>query len=156
MKKKIINRGLLGFPLGIAIGYIVSILVSLCAGDGMFHFAKPELVEKVGSELNAVILQTVLSGILGAGFAMSSVIWEIETWSLAKQTGIYFAVICLVMFPISYVAKWMPNTVGGVISYIAIFLGIFIVTWLIQYLIWKSKIKKINEKVKDVEKLSTE
>ena len=67
MKKKIINRGLLGFPLGIAIGYIVSILVSLCAGDGMFHFAKPELVEKVGSELNAVILQTVLSGILGAG-----------------------------------------------------------------------------------------
>ena len=122
----------------------------------MFHFAKPELVEKVGSELNAVILQTVLSGILGAGFAMSSVILEIETWSLAKQTGIYFAVICLVMFPISYVAKWMPNTVGGVISYIAIFLGIFIVTWLIQYFIWKSKIKKINEKVKDVEKLSTE
>ena len=59
MKKKIINRGLLGFPLGIAIGYIVSILVSLYAGDGMFHFAKPELVEKVGSELNAVILQTV-------------------------------------------------------------------------------------------------
>jgi hypothetical protein len=34
------------------------------------------LVKHYGSELNAVIIQTILSAILGAGFAGASVIWE--------------------------------------------------------------------------------
>ncbi len=44
----------------------------------------------VGSEINAVILQTVLSGMIGTVFSASSVIWEIEYWSITKQTTIYF------------------------------------------------------------------
>lgn len=149
MKKNIIKRGLLGFPLGIAIGFVVTVIISICIGDGSFHPVTPRLIETMGNELNAVVFQTVLCGIMGTGFAMASVIWEIDSWSLAKQSGIYFAITCVVLFPISYFANWMPHSTGGVLLYVGIFIAIFIFDWLIQYFVWKSTIKKMNDGVKN-------
>lgn len=149
MKKNIIQRGLLGFPLGIAIGFAITIFISLGIGDGLFYPVTPELEDVMGNELNAVILQTVLCGIIGTGFSIASVVWEIDSWSLAKQSGIYFAVACAVMFPISYIANWMPHSIAGILVYVGIFVAIFIFVWLIQYFVWKSKIKKMNDEVKN-------
>ena len=148
MKKRIINRGLLGFPLGIAIGFIITLLISICVWDGSFYPVTPELIDTMGNELNAVILQTVLCGIMGSGFAMASVIWEIDSWSLARQSGIYFAVSCVIMFPIAYVTNWMKHSIGGVLSYVGIFIVIFVLAWLIQYLAWSNRIRKMNDGVK--------
>ena len=148
MKKRLILQGLLGFPLGIAIGFVITILISICVGDGSFYPVTPELMETMGNELNAVILQTVLCGIMGAGFAMASVIWEMDSWSLAKQSGIYFSVACIVMLPIAYVTNWMKHTVGGILAYVGIFVVIFLVVWLIQYSARKRKIKKMNDSIK--------
>lgn len=145
--KKVIQRGFLGFPIGIAIGFIVTLIISAIIGDGLLHSAKPEIIERMGNELNAVILQTILSGIMGAGFSTASVIWEIDSWSLAKQSGIYFAISCAIMFPIVYLANWMPHSTAGVLQYVGIFVAIFIIVWLIQYFVWKNKIKKMNEGV---------
>ena len=64
MKKKLIGRGLIGFPVGIAIGYVITVIISICIGDGFFHPVNPELVNKMGSELNAILIQTGLSGIM--------------------------------------------------------------------------------------------
>ena len=149
MKKKMIQRGLLGFPLGIAIGFVITVIISMCIGDGSFYPVTPELIDTMKNELNAVILQTILCGILGTGFAMASVIWEIDSWSLAKQSGFYFAIACVIMFPISYFANWMPHSTGGILSYVGIFVAIFLATWVAQYFVWKRKIKKMNEGIKD-------
>lgn len=149
MKKKLIMRALLGFPLGIAIGYVITVIISICIGDGLFHPVTPELLETMGNEMNAVILQTALCGIMGTCFAMASIIWEIDSWSLVKQSGIFFAVICVVMFPISYFAGWMPHSTAGVLLYVGIFIAIFVLVWISQYLAWNSKIKKMNDSVKN-------
>ena len=149
MKKKLIGRGLIGFPVGIAIGYVITVVISICIGDGFFHPVNPELVNKMGSELNAILIQTGLSGIMGTGFAMASVIWEIDSWSLVKQSGVYFAIACVIMFPISYFANWMPHSTGGILSYVGIFVAIFLAAWVIQYSVWKRKITKMNEGIKD-------
>lgn len=147
MKKNMILRGLLGFPLGIAIGFIITIMISICVGNGLFYPVTLELIETMGNELNAVILQTMLCGILGAGFAMASVIWDIDSWSLVKQSGIYFAIVCAVMFPIAYVTNWMKHDVVGILSYVGIFITIFVIIWLSQYFAWKRKIRKMNDTV---------
>ena len=149
MKKKMIQRGLLGFPLGIAIGFVITVIISMCIGDGSFYPVNPELIDTMKNELNAVILQTILCGILGTGFAMASVIWEIDSWSLAKQSGFYFAIACVIMFPISYFANWMPHSTAGILSYVGIFVAIFLAAWVTQYSVWKRKIKKMNEGIKD-------
>ncbi len=115
MKKKIILRGLFGLPVGIAIGFVITLLISICIGDGSFYPVTPELIQTTGNELNAVVLQTILCAILGVGFAMASVIWEIDSWSLAKQSGVYFLVISVVMLPIAYFANWMKHSIIGVL-----------------------------------------
>ena len=144
MKKKIIMRGLFGLPTGIAIGFVITLIISACIGNGSFYPVTPELIDTMGNELNAVILQTVLCAIMGVGFAAASVIWELDSWSLAKQSGVYFMTISVVMLPIAYVTNWMKHTILGVLSYVAIFAAIFVVVWLSQYLLWKRKIKKMN------------
>ena len=148
MKNKIMKRIWIGLPAGIAMGYIITLIISACIGDGTFYSVAPELAEKMGNELNAVILQTVLCGILGVGFAAASVIWEVDSWSLAKQSGLYFLVTGVILLPIAYVASWMQHTAVGFLAYIGIFIGIFVAVWLSQYLCWKQRIKKMNDRVR--------
>lgn len=56
MKKQILSRGLVGFPVGIAIGFVITLIISACIGDGFYYPVTPELIGSMGNELNAVIL----------------------------------------------------------------------------------------------------
>ena len=149
MKKKALIRGLIGFPGGVTICLIINIIESMTVGDGRFYACVPELVELAGSEIMAVILQTVLAGLVGSIYGAASVIWDMETWSIAKQSGIFFAIAAITMMPISYLLNWMEHSVTGIISFFLIFLVIFVVIWITMYLIWRRKIRELN---KDVQK----
>lgn len=149
MKKQVILRGLLGIPLGIAIGHVITLIISLGWANGYYSPCVPALIETMGSELNAVLLQTILSGVLGASFAAISIIWEIDHWSIAKQSGVYFLIASFVMMPIAYLTNWMKHTFMGFLSYFAIFVLIFLIVWFIQYLLWKKSVQKLNAKVED-------
>ena len=145
MKRKIVLRSLLGFPLGLAIGYMITIIISLIFADGYYSPCVPELITTMGSEINAVLLQAFLFGVLGSGFAAASVIWEIEDWGLVKQTGIYFLIVSVIMMPIAFVTHWMEHSMKGILSYFRIFFIIFVAIWIIQYAIAKHNVKKMND-----------
>lgn len=145
MKKKIIIRGALGFLTGITIGYLITIIMSLVFANGYYSPCVPELISIMGNEINAVILQALLSGLLGAGFGACSVIWEIERWSIVTQTGIYFTLVSIIMLPIAWILYWMEHSVGGFLSYFVIFLFIFALIWVIQFLIGKQIVRKMND-----------
>lgn len=146
-RKAAVLRGILGIPIGITIGYLITIFISLAVADGYYSPCVPELAEELGSEINAVLLQTLLCALLGAVFGAASVIWEIDAWSLMKQTGIYFLVISLGMFPTAYLARWMEHTVKGFLIYFGIFFGIAVVIWITQYLFWRGKVRRMREKM---------
>lgn len=150
MKKKAFLRGLLGFPLGVAIGYAITIAISLILADGYYSPCAPELISVTGSEIHAVLLQAVLCGILGAGFAACSVIWEMEAWGLVKQTGIYFLIVSVIMLPVAYVNYWMEHSVKGFLSYFGIFAVIFAVIWIVQYAVNKRRVGKMNENLQNL------
>lgn len=145
MKKKIFLRGIFGFPVGIAIGYLITIIISAIWANGYYSPCVPELISTTGSEINAVILQALLSGLLGTGFAASSVIWEMENWSIVKQTGIYFGIVSLIMLPTAYFLYWMEHSVVGFLSYFGIFAFIFIIIWIIQFFTGRRIVKRLNE-----------
>lgn len=147
MKKKIMLRGALGFPLGIAMGYLITIFISLGWANGHYSPCVPELISIMGNEIHAVILQALLCGLLGAGFGASSVIWEIEHWSLVKQTGVYFLIIAIIMMPIAYFTYWMEHSIIGFLSYFGIFALIFILIWAIQFIIGRCNVKKMNARL---------
>lgn len=149
MKKKIILRSISGVPLGLAIGYLITIVISLIWADGCYAPCVPELAAIMGSEINAVSVQALLFAILGMGFGGCSVIWEIEDWGIVKQTGIYFLIVSVIMMPIAYVTYWMEHNLSGILSYFGIFVLIFAVVWVIQYGRAKHNVKRMNEKMAD-------
>lgn len=149
MKKKLFLRGALGFPIGIAIGYVITICISLRWAGGYYSPCVPELAEALGSEIGAVALQALLCGLLGTGFAASSVIWEMESWSLVRQTGVCFLSNSLIMLPIAYAMHWMEHSVAGFLSYFGVFVLIFVVIWGVQFAIGKQNVKKMNEKISE-------
>ena len=148
MKKKMIRRALIGFPIGITIGQFILLLSNLAfAPEGRFSPCVPALMEAVGSELGAVALQTFLCGIYGAACAAGSVVWDTD-WSLAAQTGVYFAIVAGTGLPIAYLLHWMNHSLVWLLQYAAMFIGLFLAIWLAQYFAWRAKVKQLNERTK--------
>ena len=109
MKKELLKRMLFGAPIGLAISSIITIIISLTVGDGTYYAVVPELAREMGSEINAVVLQAVLSLVYGAAWAGASVVWDMERWSLLKMTLIHLLITSVASFPIAYFARWMPK-----------------------------------------------
>ncbi|MBR6696564.1 MAG: DUF3021 domain-containing protein [Oscillospiraceae bacterium] len=147
MKKEFARRVFVGLLGGIVISYLITIGISIAIGDGSYYPCVPSLIERFGNELTAIIMQTALSAVLGAGFAGSSIIWEMDEWSLLKQTSIYFGIVSVLMMTIAYICEWMEHSVKGILSYFGIFVAIFIAVWIVQYLIWKVRVSRIKEKI---------
>lgn len=147
MKKEFARRVFVGLLGGIVISYLITIGISIAIGDGSYYPCVPSLIERFGNEVTAIIMQTVLSAVLGAGFAGSSIIWEMDEWSLLKQTSIYFGIVSVLMMTIAYICEWMEHSVKGILSYFGIFVAIFIAVWIVKYLIWKVRVSRIKEKI---------
>ena len=147
MKKEIMKRSLIGFPIGITIGQFITILISLKWGNGDYSPYVPELVSAMGSEIHAIILQSILCGILGMGFAAASFIWQIDHWSIVRQTGIYFLTMSIIMLPIAYFAYWMEHSLVGFLSYFGVFVFIFVILWVITYVMGRYNVKRMNGKL---------
>ncbi len=147
MKKKVLFRCLLGAPLGLAISYCITILISLAVADGNFYPTVPELISDCGSEMNAVLLQAVCSLLYGAAWAGASVIWEVERWSLLRMTVTHLLICSAATFPIAYFLRWMKHSVVGILSYFGIFLAVYLCIWLTQFFAMRKKIQQINDRI---------
>lgn len=142
--KKTWVRSLLGAFVGVSISTIIAIVVSWILGDGNYYAVHPQLTQDMGSELAAVMAQTGVSLLYGAVWGGASVIWEREDWGITRQTVTHLVLCSLATFPAAYLMRWMGRDVLGVVSYFAIFLAIYAVVWLSQYLLTKKRIEEMN------------
>lgn len=147
MKKQIALRALLGFPLGVFIGYTITIIISTIFANGFYSPVVPELAQQAGSEINAVWIQYGLAGILGSVISAGSLIWEIEHWNIMKQTIVHFVLVSVTMLPVAYLAKWVAATPLSLLSYFGVFAGLYFLIWLGMYLVLRNNIKKANQKI---------
>ncbi|HUM84531.1 MAG TPA: DUF3021 domain-containing protein [Lachnospiraceae bacterium] len=147
MRKKILLRCLIGAPIGLAISTLITIIISLTVGDGNYYPVVPELVSDCGNEMNAVLLQALLSLLYGAAWAGASVIWEMENWSILLQTVTHLVICSLATFPIAYFMRWMKHTASGILLYFGIFFAIYLIIWLSQYSSMKKRVEEINRKI---------
>ncbi len=155
MKKKLLSRCIRGFPTGIAIGYILTILRSFQIGNGTYYPCTPEFIQVVGSEIGAVLLQTLVTGFIGAGFAGCSVIWDIERWGIALQTGVFFLAISSIVLPAAYFMLWMEHSLAGFLAYYGSFTLFFVVICVVQLAIAKHNIKKMNASLRKADNSET-
>lgn len=144
--KKVIFRGSLGILFGICVGTLITIFISLFIGNGNYYVVAPELLSKFGDEISAVVVQYILCGILGLVAAIGYCIFEIEDLGMTKQTILHFILTVSTTVTVAYICNWFKHNIISVLIYIAIFIIIYFCIWISQYLFWKNKIKRINNK----------
>lgn len=149
MKKIILKRSLMGAPIGLLFCQMMCIMISILINDGNYYTVVPELITVCGTETNAVIAQTLCVLLYGAIWGGISVIWEIDDWSILKQSVVHFLISSIVTFPIAYFTRWMEHTLSGILLYFGIFAVIYIGIWIVQYFSIKKKITQLNEKVQE-------
>lgn len=147
MKKKVVIRCFIGAPMGLTLSTIITIAISLIVGDGHYYAVVPELIADCGTEINAVLLQTICSLLYGAAWTGASIIWKIDSWSILRQTTTHLIVCSLCTFPIAYFMRWMNHSILGILSYFGIFFAIYFVIWISQYMAIKKRIQQINRMV---------
>jgi len=54
------------------------------------------------------------------------------------------------VFAVTHVTYWMEHSIAGVFSYFGIFVLIFVIMWMIQFMLGKHNVKKINENLHNV------
>lgn len=146
LTKKTISRILIGFPLGVFINATISLIISLCQKE--LIVLSPILINRMGGMLPAYCVQYLLSGIVGATFAGCSVIFEVEQWSLFKQSMLHFFPTSLLFLMVSLLCGWMPVDALGIFIFLILFFFLYLFSWISQYHFWKKQIQATNNKFK--------
>ena len=145
IKKAIAKRAVLGFIYGVFIGQTILIIESLFMRDGNFYAVSASLLELAGTKIAAVIIQYFLTGIIGLTFASTTVIFEMDEWSLLRQTITHFIITSIVMYVAGFLCGWFPHTVGSTLVWFGVFVVVYLIFWICFSLYYKNKVKKMNE-----------
>mgnify|MGYP000917336276 FL=1 len=83
------------------------------------------------------VKSTFITGLILTAVAATSVLYEIKSWTLTKQSVIHFVVMLVTVFPCLLFSGWF--SIRGILDVLKI-LGIFLLTgvilWLLAYLIF--------------------
>ncbi len=153
IKNRAITLGSIGFGLGVIIGTIITcVSATYSYADGVTHICAVELVEACGgNELAAFVIQAIVSGLMGLEGMGLSVVYRIEEWSLLKATVVHFAVTVTCFYATAFsLCWWTVKDVGMNLFMLGIFLAEYVLIWVINYLVSKARIARIN---KDLKKL---
>lgn len=79
---------------------------------------------------------TLAVGVIVAAVAASSVIYQIDRWTLRRQTAVHFAVMVVTVLPALFFSGWFAlDGVGDVLAVIGTFLVTGAILWVLFYAI---------------------
>ena len=149
MVKKIRKLALIGFFLGMLIGNLISFITCDKSVQPPV-IASPILVERTGSTTAAMIVNTLLSGLLGA-VAWAGVIFhdpEEFDWGMTKAALLHFLLIMVFNIPIALYCGWLNPDAVSILIWVGIMTVCYFIIWLIMYLRYKKETSELNELVR--------
>lgn len=137
---RILKRIGLGFLIGMAAGNLIAFFTTL----GKAPIVTKELIDACGNEVTAVIVQTFLSGLIGAAGIGGMLLYEIDKWSMLLTMSVHFASIIAVFVPVCLILHWADSAVSLLIM-VGVMLVAYVAIWLIMCAIYRSQVKKLND-----------
>ncbi|MCR4896173.1 MAG: DUF3021 domain-containing protein [Lachnospiraceae bacterium] len=137
---KLAKKGLLLGGIGFVIGLLIGLGVWLASSGG-----HPVLSEISPFEL-------IVGGIYGMLAMGGSVSYDVEHWSILRCTLTHLVPTFLGFYVMGFVHGWLIP--GSALFWImtVCWLVAYLIIWLSQYLIWRKKIKALNEELKKMKK----
>lgn len=137
MLAKMIKRAGLGFILGMALG-------NLIAAAGSPQIVSGMMIERCGSQASALLVQTLLSGLIGAIAMAGTVLYEVDEWPLLRIMAVHFGMIEASFFPIAFYLGWIKDWKEALIMFV-IRLIAYLIVFFIMWLRYKLEVRKLNE-----------
>ena len=133
-----LKRAGLGFLAGVAVGNVMTALMAY--PDILPHL----LAEKVGSASAAFLLQTLLTGVLGAVSFAGVGFYDVERWPLSLAAVVHYAVIEAVYIPIGFCLGWFERA-GEALVWLAICAAVYLIIFFILRLVYRRQVRELNE-----------
>lgn len=94
-----------------------------------------------------LMLNILLSAVFGALSMGSSAVYDIEEWSILRATVTHFVIVFASFNIIALPLGWF--SFGSIEYWIihAVMIVVYFLIWLIQYLIYKHKVKELNREL---------
>lgn len=143
MFKRLLMRIYHGFSITMIVNLAVHLLVArFCGGCVTESFAA-----RFPNISMAAIVQLLLVGLIGAAFAGAAQVFENERWSFLTQGIVHFLITAAVWMPIARLC-WSPIPDGAMWCALGGWLLTYGVTWLIQYFLWRKKVRELNRSIR--------
>ena len=130
MAKKAMLLGLIGYFAGCIIG----LCFSLQSESFSFADALPNIL---------------LGGIPGAIAMGTTVIYDIDKWSILRVTATHFLIVMGVTFLASFVLKWFKPWSASFWIMLAAELAGYVIVWLIMHLCYQKRVRELNRLLKE-------
>lgn len=146
LAKKALKLAGIGFLLGIVIGNAIAWFTGKSGS-----LASPILIDRMGGETPAVLMQVFFSGLYGAMTMSGVALYDVERFPLALSTALH-CLICVVPYiPLALLLGWAKTPSDILITTCFQIIAFFLI-WLIMYLRCKAEVRKLNELQKEKEK----
>ncbi len=146
MKKKYLRYTGLGFLIGIVVGNVIAFLPVLL-GKRDFTLVSPVLTEKLGSEESAFLVQTLLSGLLGAVSFAGMLFYKRDDWSMIQSAAVHWLLILLFYFPIALYCGWISEEPREMLIMVLVMTAVYVLIWLFMNLRYRKQVKELNRKL---------
>ena len=146
--KEVLKRGFTSFALSSFAGLIVNLIIDIimnARGLEGFSSMSPDYVALFPSVTIAAYVNVLLYGVIGATFALSVYIYEVEKIGFIIQSIIYFVITSSVCVGITILLWQLHKYPSAFISTLAGYLATHIIMMVIEYRKLKADIKVINE-----------
>lgn len=126
-----------GFVLGMAVGNLIAAL------SGHPDIVSPELLARMGSLSASLLVQTLLSGVIG-GVAWAGIsLYDLERWPLLQADAVHFGLILLAFLPIARFLGWL-DTPASLLLTIAIMAVAHLCIFLIMCAYYRAQVREMN------------
>ncbi len=135
-----IFRALIGALMGIA---ICLILYGFGSYDEIIIDDKPFVIMQfVGSALNGIICMG------------STIVYDIDNLGLSKVTLLHYVITLVSFLSFNFLLGWFSEF--NIILILAVFTVAYFIIWLVNYLIYKREIRRINKDLEDIKQKAGE
>lgn len=143
MGKRIILPMIVSFGATVLVGILVQFCMAM-AGEAV---VTPGFAARFPNEGAAILAQLGLIGLIGMAFAGGAHVFEIEKWSFLQQGIVHFLITAAVWMPVVWFC-WTPMPAAAVWISIGGWTVTYAINWLIQYFIWRRKVRELNRSIR--------
>lgn len=146
--KKIVNAIRGGIPLGITIGFVISLFFSSLYQTNNYSPSTPSFMAQFPSPLTATIVSGLLWALIGVVFSLTSLLFQVDSWSITRQTVSHFLLSYLGFTPLAIICGWFPTSISWLALFTLIYLVIYTIIWFISMAVARAEVRRLNHLIK--------